>query len=242
LDAPTKSATNGAWTAVDLLWRAHLLEHAGVHDRNSIGHRERLALVVGDVAESDPHRSVEILQLSLQFRPQLEVERTKRLVEEQYVGSVDERPSERHTLLLSPRELARASPLAPLQPDQTDRFLHPRRDLGARPSSLTQSEGHVLPHVEMREQRVTLKHRVDRAVIRTDACYVAPAHADLAGSRSLKSGDHAQRCGLSAARRADDREELALLNVQVQFAHGDQVAIVLPDSDQTDGGGVGRHP
>ena len=44
----------GARALVDVLGRLHLLDHAAVHHRDAVGHRERLLLVVGHVDERDP--------------------------------------------------------------------------------------------------------------------------------------------------------------------------------------------
>ena len=80
-----KPATNAsAGLLVDVLGRAALLDDAVVHDRDPVGHRERLLLVVGDVEERDPDLALDRLQLDLHLLAQLQVERAERLVEQQH--------------------------------------------------------------------------------------------------------------------------------------------------------------
>jgi hypothetical protein len=85
---------------VDVLRRPALLDLAGLHDGDPVGHRERLLLVVGHVQERDPDLALNPLQLHLHLLAQLQVERAERLVQQQHGGPVDERPRERHALLL----------------------------------------------------------------------------------------------------------------------------------------------
>ena len=74
----------GARALVDLLGRVDLLDHAAVHDRDAVRHRERLLLVVRHVDERDPDVALDVLQLDLQALAQLQVERAERLVEQQH--------------------------------------------------------------------------------------------------------------------------------------------------------------
>ena len=213
-----------------------LLQQPVVHDRHPVGHRERLALVVRDVAERHADGALQVLELALHVGAQLEVERSQRLVQKQHLGPVHERPGERDPLLLAAGELPGPRVLAALELDEAHGLADPGPHLGLAHFGLAQAECDVLEHVQMREQRVALKHRVDRPPVGAHAGHVPPAHADPAGGRVLEPGDHAQRGGLAAARRADDREELAALDLQVEAAHGDQVAEALLDSRDVDGG------
>src|SRR5258708_39877297 len=49
---------------------------------------------------------------------------------------------------------------------------------------------------------------------------VAAADEDLAGAGRLQPGDHAQGRGLAAARRPQQGEELAILDLEVEVVHG----------------------
>ena len=107
-DADEAGDEGGRRALVDGLGIGDLLDPAAVHDRDPVGHRQRLLLVVGDVDEGDPDLALDPLQLDLQPLAQLQVERAERLVEQQHLGQVDQRPGQRDALLHAARELVRA--------------------------------------------------------------------------------------------------------------------------------------
>ena len=86
--------------------RADLHDPALVEHGDAVGHRQRLALVVGDEDEGDAERLLQRLQLVLHLLAQLEVERAERLVEQQHLGLVDQRAGQRDALALAAGQLA----------------------------------------------------------------------------------------------------------------------------------------
>ena len=90
----------GARLFVDLFRRSELLDAAGVHDRDLVRSRHRLALVVGDVDAGVAIGVVEPSHLEAHLLAQAGVEVGKRLVEEQRLRLDDERAGERDALLL----------------------------------------------------------------------------------------------------------------------------------------------
>ena len=109
LALPTNEAVKreGGWL-IQRLRAAHVHQPALVHDRDAIGERQRLDLVVRDVENRH------VGQLAMQSRDlvqhaaaQLRVECRQRLVEQQHLGSDGERAGDRHALLLPARELLR---------------------------------------------------------------------------------------------------------------------------------------
>ena len=174
-----------------------------VHDRDAVGHRERLLLVVGDVEERDPDLALDRLQLHLHLLAQLQVERAERLVEQQHRGPVDERPRERHALALAARELVRPGLLAAGQLHELERLGHARLDLRPAPPCGACSPNATLLHdVEVLEQRVGLEDRVDVALVGRHRRHRLALEEDLALGRLLEARHHPQRRRLAAARRA----------------------------------------
>ena len=113
LDWPRKFATNVVpRVLVEVVGCAHLLDQAGVHHRDGVGHGHGLLLVVGDVDERDADLRLDALELDLHRAAQLEVEGAQRLVEQQHLGLVDQCSGQRDALLLATGELGR--PLAGL--------------------------------------------------------------------------------------------------------------------------------
>ena len=156
-------------TLVDGLGRVALLDPALVHDRDPVRHRQRLLLVVGHVDERDPDVALDPLQLQLQALAQLQVERTERLVEQQHLGQVDQRPGERDPLLHPARELRRALVLPLGQPDPLELGGDAALDLGLVDPLALQSVADVLGDGHVGEQGVALEDRVGRPLVRRQA-------------------------------------------------------------------------
>ena len=91
-----------------------------------------------------PDLLLDALELQLHLLAQLEVERAERLVEQEHLGPVDQRASQRDSLLLTARKL-RAPPLAVAgQADQLQRFHDAPLDLFAGHLLAAQAERHVV--------------------------------------------------------------------------------------------------
>ena len=97
-----------------------------------------------------------------------------------------------------------------------------------------QAVGDVLLDVEVREERVALEDRVDRALVRRRLRDVDPVDEDLAVGRLLEPGQHAQRRGLAAARGPEQREELARLDLEVDAVDGGDAVELLAQPDDRD--------
>ena len=220
-----KPATNGpGGLLVDLLGRAALPDLAALHHRDAVGHRERLLLVVRDVEERDADLALDALQLHLHLLAQLQVERAERLVEQEHGGPVDERARQRHALLLPARQLARRRLLAAGQLHQLERLAHAGADLVLRDLAPLEPERHVVRDVQVLEQRVALEDRVHVALVRRHRLDRLALEVDVPRAGQLEAGDHAQRGGLAAPRRAEQREELALPDLEVELLDGLEVA------------------
>src|SRR6266542_2099860 len=109
------------WLRVDVLGRADLRDLPELHDRNAVGHRECLALVVRDVDERRAGPALHRLELALHLQAELEVEGSEWLVEEQHGGLVHEGAGDRDALLLSAGELMHASALVAGEIDKLER-------------------------------------------------------------------------------------------------------------------------
>ena len=101
--------------------------------------------------------------------------------------------------------------------------------LGAAPA---QTERDVLEDVEVREQRVVLEDGVDRPPVRLGVGDVLVAEVDPPGGRLLEPGHHPQRRRLAASGRAEQREERALRDGQVEVVDGGERAERLGDAGQ----------
>ena len=85
----------------------------------------------------------------------------------------------------------------------------------------------VLLHGEVREQRVVLEDGVDVAVVGRRARDVLSAEQHRTARRQFEPGDHAQHGGLARPRRPEQREELALADLEVDVVDRDDLVGVV---------------
>ena len=86
----------------------------------------------------------------------------------------------------------------------------------------------------MREQGVVLKHRVYRPLIGRQRGDIHPIQKDLPARGDLEARDHAQGRGLAAARGAEDCDELAAFDFQIEIIHDGRSIKLLADVPQRD--------
>ena len=220
---------------VDLGRPADLVDAATAEHRDAVAHRQGFLLVVRDVDERDAHLALHPLQLELHLLAELEVERAKRLVEQQHLGLVDDGPGQRHALPLAAGELGRLAAAEPGQPDHLQRLaglLAPLR-LGHAPHP--QAVLDVLGHGHVREQRVILEHGVDVPGVRRHLRDVLAAEFDPPGIRPLEPGDKPQQRGLSRPGRPEQGEELTGPHDEVDTGQRGHLAVPLAQAGDMDG-------
>ena len=222
---------------VDVGRRAHLFDAAAIEHREAIAHRERFFLVVRDVDEGEPDLSLDLLQLDLHRLTELQVERAQRLVEQQNLRPHHQGTRERDPLSLTAGELSRLPVAVFREAHHLQSILDEPAPLG--PGNLPHHEAvaDVVGDGHMREQRVILEHRVDLALVWSEAGDVVAAQRDPAGGRCLEPRDHAEARGLPGSGRPEHREELPFADLQVHPVHRDNVAEPLHHALQPDGGG-----
>jgi hypothetical protein len=228
------SDEQGRRAPVDLLRRTDLFQHAVVHHRHPVRHREGFFLIVGDVDECDADATLDVLELTLEFLAELEIQGAEGLVQQQHLRVLDQRPGEGHPLLLSSGELPGPGALATRQLHQCQHLGSALPDFLLRQPLLDQTEGDVGRHIEVGKQRVALENGIYRPPIGRDACDVSVANVDMAGIGILEPGDETKRGRLPASARPDDREEPALRDRQVQGVDGDNLAEGLAQPFQPD--------
>ena len=213
--------------AVDLLGRPDLLQHALAHDRDPAAHGHRLDLVVGDVHRRDPEPLVELDQLQPRLQAELRVEVGEGLVHQERLGLPHDRPRERDALPLPARQLAREALEEFLEREDPGGPLHGRLDLALGLLRDAEREGDVLVHRHVRVQRVVLEYHRDVPLHRIDEVDEPVADHDFAGGGILEAGDHAEDRALPAARRPEQHQKLAVLDLEGDVADGLDLAEAL---------------
>ena len=184
---------------VDGLGRADLQDAAAVHHHDGIAHGQRFLLIVGNINEGNAQLLLHGFELQLHFLAQLQIQRAQRLVQQQHVRLVDQRAGNGDALLLTARKRIHAALAIAGQVDQAQHLIHTAVDFAAAHLFDLEAKGDVIPHVQVRKQRVLLEHRIDAALIGRHIGDVLALVNYPAGGGILKAADQAQGGGLSAA-------------------------------------------
>src|SRR5436190_9144421 len=150
--APEEAGHEGRFRLlVKLVRRPELLDPPLVHDRDPVGHRHRLLLVVRDVDEGDADVVLEALDEELHLLAELHIERAERLVEKQHTRAVDEGARKRDTLLLASRELSGLALAVAAQLDEVEHLLDLAPEVPSAPTLAPQAERDVLENRQVRK-------------------------------------------------------------------------------------------
>ena len=215
LERPTNPATNAlAGDAIELVRRADLLQPAAAHDGHAVAELERLVLLVGHEHGGDPDPVDEIPNLAARALAQGGVEVGERLVQQEHARLRCQRAGERHPLLLPARELVDAAGAESRQIHQRQGAIHAALQVRTPDPDRLEAEGHVAPHVEVREQSVVLEHHAEPARDRRHRGDVLLLHEHPPRVRRLEPREQPERRGLAAAARPEEREQLTPLEAE----------------------------
>ena len=217
---------------VDLPRRGKLHDSARIHHRDAVGHRQRLLLIVRHVDERDADLAVHSLELELHLLPELEVEGSQGLVQEQDRRLVDEGPRESDPLLLSARQLVGPPAIEAAQPHLLERLPDGAPDVGGGKCLDPEPEGHVVEHGQVRKERVALEDGVDVPPVRGHAIDALPPDRHRPGGLRLEPRHDPEGRGLAAAARAEESDELAALDVEGYRGECHDLAELLGDLAQ----------
>src|SRR5262249_1713819 len=214
---------------VDFSGRGHLLDRSARHHRDAVRHGQRLLLVVGDEDGGDAVRALQALDLDLHVEAQILVERAERLVEQQHLRIGGKAARERGALLLAAGELARLALGELAHVHQRKHLGHARADALARPLLPLEAVGDVLRHPHVREKRVIPEPQAGPAPARGQMVDGLAIEQHAALALADKAGHDAQQRGLAAARRPQQRDEFPARNIEIDVAHGDDLAEAMAD-------------
>src|SRR5581483_6715920 len=223
---------------IELVDAAALLDAAAIHHDDTIGELERFFLIVRDEDRGVAGAIVQRAEPAPQILAHLRIERAERLVEQQHARLDRERARERNALLLPAGELVRIALLQSRQLHELEQFLHATLDLGCGGTmpfvAHAQAERDVLADRHVLEQRVMLEHEADAPSLHRQPRRVFFAELDLTGVDALETCDRAQQRGLARSRRAEQRDQLAGSDVEIDVAQGAERSEALahvPDMD-----------
>ena len=195
--------------------RADLLDAPALHYRDAVGQAERLDLVVGHEEHRDAEPALEQLQLDPHLLAELGIEVAERLVQQQEIRLVHERPAESQALHLAAAQQRGRARLESLESDQAQHPLDLVADDAALHAAERERIGDVLEDGHVRPDRVRLEDHAEVPEVRREEHpprhrgHHAAAQRDLARVGALEPGDQAQRGRLAAAARSEQGEDFA---------------------------------
>ena len=225
----------GGGVVVDLVGGADLLDDALVEHGDAVGQGQGLLLVVGDVDGGDAEVLLHLLQLIAQLDAELGVQVGQRLVHADDGGVGHQRAGDGHTLLLAAGQLGHGLlQLLIAEIHLAGDVPHALVDLRALRLLDLQAEGDVVVDGHGGEQGIALEHDADVAVLNGDVGDVLFLDYHSALRRLDEAGDGAQGGGLAAAGRTQEREEFALLHVDIDAVQSGEVIELHHNIIQTD--------
>ena len=154
-------------------------------------------------------------------------------------GRGRERAGQRDALLLAAGHLEREALVVAGEADELQHLLDAGAALGsAGTPAILQAEADIVLDIHVGEQRIGLEHHSDLALVGRQRRDVLALDEDGAGGRALEAGDHAQDRGLAAARGAEQRDELALVEGEVDAL--DDLVVLEGLGEVVDAGGMVR--
>ncbi|MCY1366601.1 hypothetical protein D9M69_535050 [compost metagenome] len=158
---------------------------------------------------------VQAFDLGAHFHAQLGVQVGQRLVEQEQLRVARQRPAHGHALALAARELGRAAVQQVLDLQHARHLVDALVAIGLGHLAHLQREADVVGHRHGRVERVALEHHGDVALGGRHTDHVLARDVQLAFGRLFEPGNDVEQGGLAAARGADQDQELARLDVNV---------------------------
>ncbi len=219
---------------VELLGGRHLEHPAVAYHGDAVRERKRFFLIVRDVHGRDSQVLLQLADLGTHLYPDLRIEVRQRLVQEQDVRVQHEGAGERDALLLAAGELAGITELEARQVDLAEAGRDALGDRGTVELSHLESVGDVRLHRHVRPERIVLEHHADVTRVGPEPVDAPVPEPDLAAVQRMEAGDQPEKRRLAAARGPEQREQLAVTDLEaraVDRGHAPELLTHLAEPD-----------
>jgi len=233
----------GGGFVVDLLGGADLLDAGVVHDDDLVGEFEGLFLVMGDEDGGEVDAFLKVEEPAAEFLADLGVERAERFVEEKDLGFGGEGAGEGDALALAAGELVGEAVAEAGEADGFEELIDAFGDFlfgRAVFAADFEAEGDVFEDVEVAEEGVVLEDEADAALAGRGVGDVFAVEVDAAVAVSVgvfEAGHDAEEGGFAAAGRAEEGDERAGGDLDLEVFEGDVAAKGFADVDGVDAHG-----
>ena len=178
-----------------------------------------------DRRDADPFLQLFDLVTDLQFQPCIQV--GHRLIQQEDIGVLDQRPAHRDTLLLSAGQL-RGHALQILRDlDDLRDMLDLFDDLRFFHVHLPKGKRDVLKDRHVRIQRVALEDHSDLPVLGHDVVDVSAVEIDAPLRRTVQSAEHHQCRGFPASGRTEQCNKIAFFDLKIDIPYGECLTAVI---------------
>ena len=198
----------------------HARRAGGEHDHAG-AEKHRLGDAVGDEDDGLPRFLPDAQQLEIHLLARQGIECAERLVHQDQLGIVDERTRDRRALLHAAGQLVGILVLVAREPDQGEQIAGAGAACGHGQAEDFRGKEHVVDDAAPLQQQRLLEHHADVA----GGIERLRARADRHRARipGVEAGENLEQRGLAAAGRADERDELARLDVEARLRDGEKV-------------------
>ncbi|MNK94313.1 hypothetical protein D3C87_1145110 [compost metagenome] len=172
---------------------------------------------MGHKDERDPQLGLQMLELKLHALAQFHIQRRERFIQQQQLRLIDDGASQGHALLLSTGHATGKTVFQRFQSDHRQCFASLELRIGAIDALATWSVGNVFQYGHVRKQRVILEHRIEWPTVRRQTTDILAIDRNAARIGLHETGDRAQQGGLATTAGAEQDDEFALLDVQVNI-------------------------
>ena len=191
---------------------------------------------MGDHDGGDPQLLLQLAQLDLHVFAKLRIQRGQRFVEKEQRGIDGQRPGDGDPLALASGQLVDSTVPDPGKPDEIEQLAGAGVARRAPHAANPQRIDHVFHHGEVGEQRERLEHHAEPAPVGRNARLVDAVHQDPAAGGKLQPRDQAQERGLSATRGAEQADEGAVRDVDIDVVDRGDRAERLREPPETERG------
>ena len=187
---------------INIFRLADLLDATLIHDHDGIGHGKCLFLIVGNRDKGDAGGLLDALQFVLHILTQTQIQCAQRLVQQQNLRLIDQRTGNGHTLLLTTGQRIDPAVTVALQADDFQHTVDALGDFFLGHFGHAQTEGNIVKHIQMREKRITLEHRIDLPLIGRHIVDPLAVKRNFTGGRRQEAANDPQGGGFTAAGRS----------------------------------------
>ena len=209
----------------DLLRGGDLLDDAVLHDHDTVTEGHSLGLVVSNINERALDLVAQLNELGTHLVTKLGVQVGQWLVHQEDLGVTHDGAADSDTLALAARKRL----------GLTVEVLGNAQNLGSRANFAVdlvlgdllelKRKRHVLVHRHIGVQSIALEHHGDVAVLGRHVVDALAVDEHIARGDVLQAGDHAHRRGLTAARGANEDDELLVVNGEVEVLYSEHTVL-----------------